>query len=177
MIVPAMPPLMCPEQSVYFCTEGSRQKIGVPGRLAFDGGDTRVTMTQATASIILLVEDDETIRDLVCELLRDEGYDVYEASDGEAAIRALRRRQPPPDTLCLVILDMMLPRADGLQVLDALAELDNYVPVVAVSASSEQLTRAMQAGAGTALAKPYDLNRLLALVERNCRPALPAQDD
>jgi two-component system, OmpR family, response regulator MprA len=128
-------------------------------------------MTQAAGSAILVVEDEDTIREFVCELLRDEGYDVYEASDGETAIDALRHHRPPPDRLCLVILDMMLPRSDGVQVLGALAELDSYVPVIAVSANGEQLTRAVQAGAGAALPKPYDLDRLLALVERNCHPA------
>ncbi|MGE3271368.1 MAG: two-component system response regulator [Chloroflexota bacterium] len=76
---------------------------------------------------------------------------------------------PPPDTLCLVILDMMLPQLDGVQVLTVVTELDRYVPVVAVSANREQLTRAVQAGAGAALAKPFDIEQVMAIVERNCR--------
>src|SRR5215212_5996823 len=117
---------------------------------------------------ILLVEDDPSIRAVVGDLLRYEGYEVFEAADGGAAIAALRDRRPPPDSLGLVILDMMLPVADGVQVLDALAGWGSYVPVLAVSADRGQLRRAAGAGADATLPKPYDLDLLLAVVERNC---------
>jgi CheY-like chemotaxis protein len=126
-------------------------------------------MSDSEGSAILVVEDDAAIREIVCELLRDEGFDVYAAEDGAAAIGALRHHLPPPETLCLVILDMMLPRSNGVQVLDTLAKLGRYVPVLAVSADREQLARAARAGAAATLEKPYDLDRLLSIVERNCR--------
>ena len=116
----------------------------------------------------MLVEDDPSIRAVVGDLLRDEGYEVFEAADGGAAIAALRDRRPPPDSLGLVILDMMLPVADGVQVLDALAGWGSYVPVLAVSADRGQLRRAAGAGADATMPKPYDLDLLLAVVERNC---------
>ena len=91
-----------------------------------------------------------------------------EAADGGAAIRSLRAHRPPPENLCLVILDMMLPVADGASVLGALASLGNYVPVVAMSADRDQLLRASRAGAQDVVQKPFDIHRLLAVVERNC---------
>ena len=126
-------------------------------------------MSARTRSAILLVEDDAIIRGVVCDLLTDAGYEVVEAVDGGAAIAALSEHRPPPESLCLVILDMMLPVADGVHVLQALARWDNYVPVVAVSADRHQLDRAVAAGVATTLAKPFDLDRLLAVVKRNCK--------
>ena len=126
-------------------------------------------MSVSHTRAILVVEDDTGIRGIVRELLDDEGYEVFEASNGAEAIVALGNRRPPPDSLCLVILDMMLPVADGVEVLNALADWGHFVPVVAVSADRYQLHRAVDAGADETLAKPYDLNQLLAVVERNCR--------
>ena len=125
-------------------------------------------MTRAGSRAVLVVEDDPAIRDFVGEALRDDGYEVVEAADGAAAIKALRAHRPPPDALCLVILDMMLPVADGVQVLRALADLGGYVPVLAVSADRGQLRRAAEAGADVTLQKPFDVDRLLSVAERNC---------
>src|SRR5919107_168636 len=108
-------------------------------------------MSIAGRRAILLVEDDPLLRELLGELLRHEGYEVFEAADGGAAIAALDDRRPPPDSLGLVILDMMLPVADGTEVLAALAGWGSYVPVVAVSADGHQLRRAADAGAGEIL--------------------------
>jgi DNA-binding response OmpR family regulator len=131
-------------------------------------------MTVATTHVLLLVEDNPDIRTMVAEWLREEGYTVIEAADGGAAIRSLREHNPPPDELCLVILDMMLPVSDGVSVLAALAGLGNYVPVVAMSADRGQLIRALNAGAQDVMQKPFDLDRLLAVVERNCGRRRPS---
>jgi CheY-like chemotaxis protein len=117
---------------------------------------------------VLLVEDDQTIREVISELLEDEGYSVVSAEDGGKAIDLLRDHRPPPESLCLVILDMMLPVADGMQVLRALTSFGAYVPVVAMSADDGQLRRASQGGAEDTLAKPFDFEQLLAVVARNC---------
>lgn len=122
----------------------------------------------AQSCSILVVEDDPTIRLTISELLRDEGHTVIEASDGANAVAVLRARRPPPATLCLVLLDMMLPIIDGVQVLQVLATLGSYVPVVAMSADHVQLLQAVRAGAEATLGKPFDLDRLLDVVERNC---------
>jgi CheY-like chemotaxis protein len=114
---------------------------------------------------LLLVEDSPSIRGFIVAVLEDEGYRVIEAADGGAAIAFLRAHCPPPAALCLVLLDMMLPVADGLAVLRELAELGGYVPVVAMSAIREQLARASAAGARATIEKPFDLDRLLAVVE------------
>ncbi len=110
---------------------------------------------------ILLVEDEPSIRTFMSSALRDEGYAVVEALDGAAAVRTL---DAPPAPLCLVLLDMMIPIVSGLQVLQHIHGLGSYVPVVAMSASSRHLVAATTAGASAVLAKPFELERLLALV-------------
>ena len=127
------------------------------------------TLTPLTAGhTILLVEDDAAVRGLVGDVLRDEGYAVIEIPDGSKAIAALQAHCPPPRSLSLVILDMMLPGADGVSVLGALADLGDYVPVIAMSADRGQLTRAMKAGARSTVAKPFDLDQFLTVVGRTC---------
>ncbi len=66
-------------------------------------------MSEEHGLAVLVVEDDPAIREFVVEALRDEGYPVQVARDGHEAIAALQEGSPPPDRLCLVLLDMMLP--------------------------------------------------------------------
>src|SRR5689334_5696281 len=109
--------------------------------------------TPSGTPTILLVEDDGPIRGILSEALREDGYAVISVADGGAAIDTLRQHRPSPDALCLVILDMMLPVADGHRVLRELAGLGSYVPVLAMSADREQLARARDAGAQATLPK------------------------
>lgn len=126
--------------------------------------------TPTSRSTILLVEDDRTIRTIITDFLQDEGYTVIAVVDGGQAIASLRASQPPPEELGLVILDMRLPVASGLDVLRALAVLGSYVPVIAMSADEAQLIRAEAAGATSTMSKPFDFERLLAVVKANCGP-------
>jgi two-component system, OmpR family, response regulator MprA len=121
----------------------------------------------ATVGTVLVVDDDPTIRAFLVDALRGEGYAVDAAADGAQAIQLLEQRRPPTVQLCLILLDMMMPRVDGCGILRYLADLGNYVPVVAMSASPQALSAATVAGAQAALAKPFDLDRLLTV----CHPA------
>ena len=114
-----------------------------------------------TPTLLLVERRSEHPRRLSADLLKDDGYRVLEAEDGKAAIRILREHCPPPDSLCLVILDMMLPEASGLDVLRELAKLGNYTPVVAMSADYQQLRRATDAGLMTRCRKPFNLDELM----------------
>jgi two-component system, OmpR family, response regulator MprA len=123
---------------------------------------------------VLVVEDEPAVRDLVADLLREEGYQVEEARDGAEAIRRLDWYERHPDHLCGVLLDMMLPRVDGLSVLRHLTAVGAEVPVVAMSASREHLRAALAAGARIAVAKPFDLDRLLSAMYTTCTCPPPA---
>jgi two-component system response regulator CpxR len=103
------------------------------------------------------VDDDDSIREVLAEILRDEGYDVACAGNGEQALSELRQHGYPD----LMLLDLMMPVMSGwelLEVLQASSELSR-IPVVVVSAMNAP-------GACEHLAKPIDLNHLLATVGR-----------
>jgi CheY-like chemotaxis protein len=125
-------------------------------------------LMSAGPSTVLIVDDDRSIRDFLNMALEQEGYTVVEAADGAQAVQLLEQHQPPPAQLCLVLLDMMLPNGDGVDVLHHLASLGAYVPVVAMSASSAHLNAALKVGAQATLPKPFDFERLIDTVQRNC---------
>ena len=113
---------------------------------------------------ILLVDDESPIRDLAADVLRDEGYLVLKAQNGLEAVRCIEQHGPPVGDLALVLLDMMLPVLDGLGVLQHVSAQRDSLPVVAMSASAQQIAEAEAAGARATLAKPFDLDALLEIV-------------
>src|SRR3712207_2530550 len=104
---------------------------------------------------VLVVEDDPTIRGFVVEFLESEGFQLEVAEDGEEAVNILDRYRSRSSHLCVILLDMMLPKIDGLGVLRHLKKLGDSVPVIALSASRDHLANAMLAGAAVAVAKPF----------------------
>jgi CheY-like chemotaxis protein len=117
-------------------------------------------------STVLVVEDDPHLREMVAVVLRDAGYAVLEAGDGLQAISILERHKPTAEPIALILLDLMLPRIDGLQFMAALAEHLGDVPIVAMSGSEDYLARAHAQGAHAVLAKPFELKTLTNLVAR-----------
>jgi DNA-binding response OmpR family regulator len=113
---------------------------------------------------VLVVEDDEDIRALMVDFLRDEGIHVAEASDGAQALEILDAYRAQLDHLCLILLDLMLPRVSGIDVIRHIRGRGLDVPVVALSASRNHLAEAMLAGANMAVAKPFDIEEILSVV-------------
>ena len=126
-------------------------------------------METADQRTVLVVDDEPIIRELLADVLRDNGYHVMEAQDGAAAIRALDHHGLPAQHLCGVLLDMMLPEVDGLGVLRHLASVGASVPVVAMSANRSSLGAAVAAGAKSAVPKPFDIDALMATVMLLCK--------
>ena len=117
---------------------------------------------------ILLVDDDASLRAVVAETLRGEGYAVDEASDGVEALEQLRAA--PPD---LVLLDLAMPILDGHGLIAAwrAEEERAEIPIVIVSATPTLPDTPQEAGVKALLLKPFDLGVLLAMVERFTRAA------
>jgi CheY-like chemotaxis protein len=112
-------------------------------------------------STILVVDDEPLIRDVVVDLLRDEGYEVVTADDGHAAVEVFRHEAPR-----LVLMDVMMPRMDGLTAVRAMRD---HVPgdglcVILMSATVEPVD--LDPGVRAFLRKPLDLELLLRLVAR-----------
>jgi len=117
---------------------------------------------------LLLVEDDTMIGETVLDQLRAEHYAVDWVKDGEMADRALRS-----EAYDLVLLDLSLPRKDGIEVLRSLRERKNRTPVLVATArdSVSQRVLGLDAGADDYLLKPYDLEELLARIRAMLRRA------
>lgn len=110
----------------------------------------------------LVVEDDATIADFVARGLREAGFIVDHASDGESGVRAAL--QSPYD---VAIVDVMLPQRDGLSLIDELRKRRIATPVLILSArrSVDDRVRGLQAGGDDYLTKPFAFTELLARVQ------------
>lgn len=121
--------------------------------------------------LVLVVDDDPGICDSLDRALRREGYDVATALDGEAALRAVAER--PPD---VIILDVSMPRLDGLSVCRRLRAEGNRVPILVLTArhSLGDRVAGLDAGADDYLVKPFALEELLARLRALLRRAAPS---
>lgn len=132
---------------------------------------------------ILIVEDEETIRDMISLALREEGYDVTPISDGQTALSLIQNvnngDQPQPD---LIILDLMLPEVNGLDICRILRYQQNTTPILILSAKASETDRVLglEVGADDYLTKPFSTRELVArcralLRRQSYRTQLPAQ--
>ena len=121
----------------------------------------------------LLVEDDATIADFVARGLREAGFVVDHASDGEAGLTAAVKQ--PYD---VAIVDVMLPKRDGLSLIEALRARGVATPVLILSArrSVDDRVRGLQSGGDDYLTKPFAFAELLARVQALVRRATRAPE-
>jgi len=122
-------------------------------------------------SHLLLVEDDDTVRDTLALNLRAEGYEVDTAADGEEGLRLARQASPD-----LIILDVMLPKLDGLTVC-RLVRRESQVPILLLTARGTETDKiiGLETGADDYVVKPFSLGELLARVHHAIRRAGPGQ--
>jgi CheY-like chemotaxis protein len=119
---------------------------------------------QRTGSV-LVVDDQSDIVDLVVDFLRDEGYSVHGVTDGAAALAAIELRPP-----ALILLDMFMPQMTGIELWEYLQRHSLAdIPVVLMTASPSAAENLLAQGATDYLAKPFDLDQLLACVARYVR--------
>jgi CheY-like chemotaxis protein len=116
---------------------------------------------------ILVIDDETSIRDVLIEVLEEEGYGVVTAANGLEAISVLRHSSEPP---CVILLDLMMPVMTGWEFRKeqqqdpALAA----IPVVLLSATQNIKKEASALGAAAHIPKPIDFDTLLATVKRYC---------
>jgi len=113
--------------------------------------------------LVLIVDDEESIRRSLSGILKDEGISVIEAEDGEGAIRTLVEHRPS-----LVLLDIWMPGLDGLETLKKIKEISPETPVVMISghATISTAIAATRLGAIDFLEKPLELTATLQIVRR-----------
>jgi DNA-binding response OmpR family regulator len=113
-------------------------------------------------AMVLVIEDDSAIRRGIVDVLGASGYSTIEAIDGQAGLSAAAT--PGID---LILLDVLLPRIDGFQVLDTLRRECSAVPVIMLTArgTEEDRVRGLRGGADDYVVKPFSAKELLARVE------------
>jgi DNA-binding response OmpR family regulator len=114
---------------------------------------------------ILVVEDDATVRDTLALNLRSEGYKVFTAEDGEEALDKAREKK-----VDLVVLDVMLPKLDGLTVCRILRK-ESEVPIILLTARGTETDKiiGLETGADDYIVKPFSLGEFLARVRAALR--------
>ncbi|MBD2692732.1 winged helix-turn-helix domain-containing protein [Anabaena catenula] len=126
-------------------------------------------------SRILVVEDEELIREMLVVALEEEGYGVIAAADGRAAIEYLKSCESNSGELPfdLVLLDLMLPQINGLDICRLLRHQGNSVPILMLSAKGSETDRVLglEVGADDYLTKPFSMRELVA----RCRALIRRQ--
>ncbi len=120
------------------------------------------------AKPVLVVEDDEALRDIVELALTDAGYRVVTAANGRVALDQVAREMPG-----LILLDMKMPVMNGWEFVSAFRAryAQPVPPIVVVTAAEDAAARAAEVQADAHLDKPFALDDLFALVERYLAPA------
>ena len=112
---------------------------------------------------VMVVDDDETIRDLVEWALHDAGYEVISAPDGSVALDLLGSTRPD-----LILLDLRMPVMDGWAFARSYRGLpEPHAPIVVITAALDGRVLPPEIGAAGLMAKPFDLDELLANVARH----------
>jgi DNA-binding response OmpR family regulator len=112
---------------------------------------------------VLLVEDDQDIREVIADILQAQGYQVVVAENGAEGLRAIERSRP-----CLVLLDLMMSEINGWEFIDRVKAQSTELDICIVTASPALAPTGLPV-----LAKPLDLDRLLDTVARHCLRASP----
>ncbi|OKH34321.1 hypothetical protein NIES2101_39155 [Calothrix sp. HK-06] len=110
---------------------------------------------------VLLVDDEDTLRDSLSYSLQKEGYSVTAVADGRSAIKQFHKQVPD-----VILLDLMLPEIDGMEVCWRIRAFSN-VPIVMLTAKDEDTDKiwGLEAGADDYITKPFNIRELLARIK------------
>ncbi|MCB1264120.1 MAG: response regulator transcription factor [Mycobacterium sp.] len=130
-----------------------RQRQAILGQLP------RITRTDGSAIRVLLVDDEPALTNLLKMALHYEGWEIEVARDGQEALAKFAEFEPD-----LLVLDLMLPDIDGLQILKMIREAEGYTPTLMLTARDSVIDRVtgLTAGADDYLTKPFSLEELVA---------------
>jgi len=133
------------------------------------------------SSSLLVVEDDDTIRETIRDALILEGFEVTACGNGRDALQSLQRASGNNDPFALVVLDLMLPGLGGLDICRQLRKAGDATPILVVSARDTEADRVLglEVGADDYLIKPFGMRELVArcraLLRRSSSGATPSK--
>lgn len=118
---------------------------------------------------ILIAEDDKFIREGLEEILKSEGYETVVANDGGEAVNLFEEHQPD-----FVLLDIMMPEIDGYEVCRRIRKTDDQIPVIFISAKSEEIDKVigLELGADDFIVKPFGTREVIARIRAITRRCL-----
>ena len=130
-------------------------------------GELSMNENEEDKKVVLIVDDEQTIVDMLRYNLEKEGYKTLEANDGETAVAIALEQKPN-----LVLLDIMLPKMDGLTVCKRIRQTLN-IPILMISAKDEEIDKilGLELGADDYITKPFSVRELMARVKANLRKA------
>jgi two-component system, chemotaxis family, chemotaxis protein CheY len=142
------------------------EAAGSPGRRAEPEGRSIRSMKP----VIYVVDDQDDLRESICEELRERGYSAVGAPHGERALALLHRASNRP---ALILLDLLMPAKDGWEVVASMKSEPRLrdVPIVVMSAVPPRATTLQAQGVAATLAKPFTMDELLFVVTRFVKPA------
>jgi len=122
---------------------------------------------------ILVVDDDTALAEMIGIVLRSEGFDPHFCADGSEALAAFRESKPE-----LVLLDLMLPGMDGIEVCSLIRE-ESGVPIIMLTAKSDtaDVVKGLESGADDYVVKPFNPKELVARIRTRLRPTPEASTD
>jgi DNA-binding response OmpR family regulator len=124
--------------------------------------------------LILLVDDEPHILELAGMYLKQDGFQVTKAGDGQKALDAVRSLKP-----ALIVLDLMLPVLDGLEVCRTLRQQGDFTPIIMLTARDQDLDKilGLELGADDYLTKPFNPRELIARIRAVLRRRKPDQSE
>jgi len=118
-------------------------------------------MSLRTAAAILVVEDDDSLRDCLVALLADAGYHVHAAANGAEGIQAMLARRPD-----VILVDWRMPVMDGLAFRDTQRRLEGFDAIPTIMMSGHEAASPTRFDAVKFLAKPFEMTELLGEVDK-----------
>ncbi len=146
--------------------------------LSFDTTQPSPNPSVVNTHRILVVEDEDVIRDMIVLALEDEGYEVTAVSNGRTALNLLQQEEKNPKVtetdFDMLILDLMLPQVNGLDICRLLRYQGNIIPILILSAKASETDRVLglEVGADDYLTKPFSMRELVA----RCRALIRRQN-
>lgn len=126
------------------------------------------------AKTILVVDDERNLREMIASYLKNEGYEIKEASNGKMALQCVKENQ-----LDLVLLDIMMPEIDGYEVLREIRSIQKKLPVIMLTAKTDEIDKivGLEMGADDYITKPFSMRELVARIKAVLRRTNTSDED